>query len=77
MNVMIDKGMKIPEDISVIGFQNTKYALLSRPNLTCIYTPVYDIGAVSMRLLTKLIKGESDETEHILLPYSIIRRQSM
>ncbi len=81
MNVMTDLGKKVPDDLSVIGFQNTKYALLSRPNLTCIYTPVYDIGAVSMRLLTKLMDPASDETEesskHILLPYSVIRRQSM
>jgi LacI family transcriptional regulator len=81
MNVMTDLGKRVPDDLSVIGFQNTKYALLSRPNLTCIYTPVYDIGAVSMRLLTKLMSpAESDEEEalqHILLPFSVIRRQSM
>lgn len=79
MNVMIEKGKKIPEDISVIGFQNTKYAVLSRPTLTCVDTPVYDIGAVSMRLLTKLMANEKIEesTKHILLPHNIIKRKSM
>lgn len=79
MNVMIEKGKKIPEDISVIGFQNTKYAVLSRPTLTCVDTPVYDIGAVSMRLLTKLMANEEieDSMKHILLPHNIIKRKSM
>ncbi len=78
MNVMINEmGKRVPEDLSVIGFQNTKYALLSRPTLTCIDNPVYDIGAVSMRLLTKLMKNEDIENKHILLPHNVIRRKSM
>ena len=36
-----------------------KYAVLSRPTLTCVDTPVYDIGAVSMRLLTKYMLEET------------------
>lgn len=81
MNEMQDMGYKVPDDISVIGFQNTKYAILSRPTLTCIDTPVYDIGAVAMRLLTKLMAPQTDENKnletHIKLPYRVIRRQSM
>lgn len=77
MNVMLDLGKKIPEDVSVIGFQNTKYALLSRPNLTCVDTPVYDIGAVSMRLLTKLMSNEIVDQLHFNLPYKVIKRKSM
>lgn len=77
LNVMVEQGRKVPEDVSVIGFQNTKYAVLSRPTLTCIDSPVYDIGAVSMRLLTKLMKQENIDNYHILLPHNIIRRKSM
>ncbi len=77
LNVMVEQGRNVPEDVSVIGFQNTKYAVLSRPTLTCIDNPVYDIGAVSMRLLTKLMKNEHIENYHILLPHNIIRRKSM
>ncbi len=76
MNVMIDKGHKVPDEIAVCGYQNTKYALLARPRLGCIDTPVYDIGAVAMRLLTKLIKGEKVDNIKIVLPYKVIRRES-
>lgn len=76
MNVAQDHGVKIPEDISVVGLQNTKYAILSRPTLTCVDTPVYDIGAVSMRLLTKFMKQEEVANNKVLLPYRFIRRNT-
>ena len=76
MNIAIKHGFKVPEDISVIGLQNTKYAVLSRPNLTCVDTPVYDIGAVSMRLLTKYMLDEEVEESRVILPYSIVKRES-
>ena len=77
MNVAINSGKKIPEDISVAGLQNTKYAILSRPNLTCLDTPVYDIGAVSMRLLTKLMQNEAVDNKHVVLPHKIVERNSL
>ncbi len=76
MNEAINNGFSIPKDISVVGLQNTKYAILSRPNLTCVDTPVYDIGAVSMRLLTKYMKHEKVTDNKIFLPYQIVERES-
>ena len=73
---MIKNGYKVPEDCVVVGLQNTKYAILSRPTLTCVDTPVYDIGAVSMRLLTKFMKHEDIMDTKVLLPYRIVERES-
>ena len=76
MNIAIKQGYRVPEDISVIGLQNIKYAVLSRPNLTCIDTPGYDIGAVSMRLLTKIMNNDDVEETKVFLPYSVVERES-
>lgn len=76
MNEAIKSGLSIPDNIAVIGLQNTKYAILSRPNLTCVDTPVYDIGAVSMRLLTKFMKYEDVTATKVMLPYTMIKRDS-
>jgi LacI family transcriptional regulator len=76
MNIARDNGKDVPLDLSVAGFQNTKYALLSRPNLTSIDVPVYDIGAVSMRLLTKLMNETDVDNIRIILPHYIVKRQS-
>ena len=76
MNQAIELGFKVPEQIKVVGLQNTKYALLSRPSLTCVDTPVYDIGAVSMRLLTKYMTHKEVTDNKVFLPYRIVERQS-
>lgn len=76
MNVAREKGKSIPKDISVVGFQNTKYAMLSRPLLTSIDIPVYDIGAVSMRLLTKLMNNEVVNEKKVILPHKVIKRET-
>lgn len=77
MNIAQRNGHKIPEDILVVGFQNTKYAQLSRPTLTCVDTPVYDLGAAAMELLTKFMKEETVEQKKIVLPFSVFYRDSM
>lgn len=77
MNVMINSGKKVPDDVMVMGMQNTKYAILARPQLSCIDTPVYDIGAASMQLLTRLMKQEPVNEYKIILPHKIVRRLSM
>lgn len=76
INSMIEKGKKIPKDISVFGFQNTKYASLSRPKLSCVDIPIIDIGAKAMSLLKKEIDGEIIEQKFNVLPHNIILRET-
>ncbi|MGM0435508.1 MAG: LacI family DNA-binding transcriptional regulator [Bacillota bacterium] len=76
INVARQNHVKVPEDISVAGFQNTKYSLLSRPRLSCVDVPIYDIGAVSMRVLTKLMNQEEIEDRMVKLDHDIINRGS-
>lgn len=71
-----DRGIKVPEDVEVIGFDNTKLATMVRPTLSTVVQPMYDIGAVAMRLLTKYMKKEEVEESHVILPYQIIERNS-
>jgi LacI family transcriptional regulator len=76
INTMIEKGKRIPEDISVYGFQNTKYSVLSRPKLSCVDIPIIDIGAKAMSLLKREIDGEINEIKFNVLPHNIIARQT-
>ncbi|ARK31746.1 catabolite control protein A [Halalkalibacter krulwichiae] len=71
-----DEGYSIPNDFEVVGFDNTRLATMVRPTLSTVVQPMYDIGAVSMRLLTKLMNKE-EVTDHIVvLPHRIEFRQS-
>jgi LacI family transcriptional regulator len=72
-----DKGYNVPADFEVISFDNTRLTLMVRPQITTIVQPLYDIGAVSMRLLTKLMNKEKVEgQESVVLPHRIEKRQS-
>lgn len=71
LNALYDRGIKIPEDFEIITMNNSPVIDISRPKLTTVSQPLYDIGAVAMRLLTKLMNKEKTDELHVLLPYSI------
>ena len=79
MNVAVKKGIKVPEKLQVIGFQNTKYAQLSNPKLTCAEIPIYEMGNKAMSYLTELMKDDGvkvKKAEKILIAYGIVWRES-
>jgi LacI family transcriptional regulator len=77
INVARKLHFHIPNDIQVIGFQNTRYASLSNPKLTCVDTPIYEIGNVAMSKLTE--EMQSDELVKpttTVVDYKIVWRDS-
>lgn len=76
MNEFRRKGIEVPNDIQVISFQNTKLAKMYYPAITCVQTPVYAIGAVGMRLLTKIIDKEEIESIDYTLSHDLIFRET-
>lgn len=71
-----DEGHRVPEDIEVISFNDTRLALMVRPTLTTVVQPMYDIGAVAMRLLTKYMSDEEVQDHAVVLPHRIEFRHS-
>lgn len=71
-----DAGKSVPDDIEVISFENSKLARMVRPQLTSMVLPLYDIGAVSMRLLTKIMNKEQTEQLQVVLPHRMEERNS-
>lgn len=76
VNAVQDRGFKVPDDLEVISFDNTKLTLMVRPQVTTVVQPLYDIGAVAMRLLTKLMNKEEVEERAVVLPHRIEERNS-
>ncbi|MGO2083085.1 catabolite control protein A [Vagococcus sp.] len=76
LNALTDNGVKVPEDFEIITSNNSLYTEISRPRITSISQPLYDIGAVAMRLLTKLMNKEDIEDKSIILPYGLIKKDS-
>ncbi|MNZ54602.1 Catabolite control protein A [compost metagenome] len=67
----------MPDDFSIISVDNIRMASMVRPQLTTVAQPMYDLGAVAMRLLTKLMKKETVENPRVILPHETILRLSV
>jgi DNA-binding LacI/PurR family transcriptional regulator len=70
-------GRRIPEDISLIGFDNLELSSVIHPPLTTIHQPKYEIGKAAVEILLRLAAKHSDPTpEHRVLGVKLIERQS-
>ncbi|CAI2588609.1 catabolite control protein A [Apilactobacillus kunkeei] len=76
LNGMTDKGVSVPQDFELFTSNNTKLAKMMRPQLSSITQPLYDIGAVAMRLLTKIMNKEEIDNRYVVLGYEIVERDS-
>ncbi len=76
MNGMSDADVKVPDDFEIITSNDTKLTEMVRPKMSSITQPLYDIGAVAMRLLTKLMHNEPVDEKNVLLPYGLMKRES-
>ncbi len=68
-------GLTVPDDLSVIGFDNVPESALASPPLTTINQPLQRMGAEALRLLVDLIEGVERDT-HIRLPTNLVERGS-
>lgn len=75
MNCAIDHGYKIPDDISIMGFDNTDLAYVIRPRLTTVNQPASEIGKQSLKTLIDLIETKDTDKE-IILKHTIIEGQT-
>ncbi len=76
INAALDNDIKIPEEMEVIGIMNTSYSIMCRPSLSSIHVPVYDMGALAIRLLTKILNKEEIETKEVSLHYVFMKRNT-
>ncbi len=73
-----DGGLRVPADISVIGFDDTPYAELLDPPLTTVAQPIYAIGtAAAQLLLDRVDRGYTGPARTIVLPPKLIARASV
>mgnify|MGYP001187427210 CR=1 FL=1 len=68
------KGLRVPDDISVVGFDDIQFASIYEPALTTISQPMFEIGKKAMELLIKLInKDELEKSQYILEDRLVVR----
>ena len=76
MQTLKNQGIRIPEDMSVTGFDDIAYAKYSDPSLTTISQPAEEMGKMAMDMLLKVIEGEPLSQRECVLPTEFIIRKS-
>ncbi|MGZ8882219.1 MAG: LacI family DNA-binding transcriptional regulator [Nitrososphaeraceae archaeon] len=72
-------GLKIPDDIAVIGFDDSDWAQILEPPLTTISQPVYDLGTTAAEMLIKNIENDNSKKEKLIVKFNtkLIERDSV
>ena len=75
LEIARELGLRVPQDLSVVGFDNVPEAANAVPALTTVAQPLHQMGAEAVRLLLGLLAGATSE-EHLLLPATLVVRAS-
>ncbi|MEU3032935.1 LacI family DNA-binding transcriptional regulator [Streptomyces griseoaurantiacus] len=70
------RGMRVPEDLSVVGFDDTSLAEMASPPLTTVRQPLREMGGAALRTALRLANGETIESHHIELATALVVRTS-
>jgi LacI family transcriptional regulator len=71
-----DHGLRVPEDISIVGFDDIQGAAYHNPSLTTIRQPLYSMGTHAARILLQRIRGSKDFPEQVAIVPELIIRES-
>ena len=71
-----DNGYNVPEDISLIGFDDIEADLMLRPPLTTIRVPKIEMGIEALKLIVNTLKNKKSISKKVLVPVELIVRES-
>ena len=71
-----DSGLRVPEDVAVIGFDGLPSSASTHPPLTTVKQPITRMGTVAAHTLIEQIEKKEPHPRHIVLPVELIVRQS-
>ncbi len=70
-------GYKVPDDISVISFNNSVFSTLTHPYLTTLDIETSKLGQKAMNKLASLIRGEHIDGTRFVIPHRLIERETV
>jgi LacI family transcriptional regulator len=76
MDVARELGLTVPDDLSVVGFDNVPESALTHPPLTTVDQPIQQMGSEAVDLLVHLMNGTEGQSTHVRLPTALVRRGS-
>src|SRR5262249_2898563 len=77
LRALQEAGLRVPQDISVVGFDGIAPAAASQPSLTTIHQPLRRLGETAVEMLLAQIEGDAPPGERCLLDTELVRRDSV
>ena len=74
--VLAAAGRRVPEDVAVVGYDDSPVATTVRPQLTSVRQPIEEMGHETARLLIDLVEGSDPVPRRVILATELIRRAS-
>jgi len=71
-----DRGLRVPEDLAIAGFDNMYASLITNPPLTTVSQPVQEIGQTAVDILLDQITKSNQTPKQAILPVELLTRQS-
>ncbi len=71
-----EAGIKIPEDLSLAGYDDNFFAKYLTPSLTTLQAPMFEIGTLAMEMLVRMIEDQKQPFARIILPPRLVARES-
>jgi len=76
MKAAQERDMRVPEDLSIVGFDDLPHAMIVTPPLTTIRQPLAEMGRAGVGLVLRLLDSRRPEAPQIELPTRLIVRES-
>ncbi|MGG1552765.1 LacI family DNA-binding transcriptional regulator [Paenibacillus ferrarius] len=77
MNYAMEQGLKIPEDLSIIGYDDLKFARMVHPPLTTIHQPLTLMGRMASEKLIALIEDKGSQVSSSIVSHHLVERQTV
>lgn len=71
-----EAGVKVPEDVSVMGFDGTPQSEFSLIGITTIEVPLFEMGCKAVEMLDQAIKRPAGAVESVTIPVRLVERES-
>ena len=77
LDALHERGLKVPEDVAVIGFDDREIAQYARPPLTTLVLPHYEMGVIAAELLIDTAAGLASKPNQIKVECELVERRSV
>jgi DNA-binding LacI/PurR family transcriptional regulator len=71
-----DAGLRVPDDIAVVGFEDAPFAVDTSPPLTTVRQPTDKLGSYAVEMLVELIESSDGSSRRMILPAELVIRAS-